>query len=80
MLAQEEEEGEEEEEEELQKRLLSSSYLANFFHILGDLMYTTEVGQLFSAFVYRVFIAILLYFTYALINLLIDILFFIFAT
>ena len=43
-------------------------------------MYTTEVGQLFSAFVHRVFIPILLYYTYAVINLLIDILFFIFAT
>ena len=42
-------------------------------------MYTTEVGQLFSAFAHRVFIAILLYYTCALINLLIDILFFIFA-
>ena len=43
-------------------------------------MYTTEVAQLFSAFVHGAFIAILLYYTYALINLLIDILFFIFAT
>ena len=71
--------------------MLSSSQLANLVnkrYRRKDLIFTDwefsctlqEVGQLFSAFVQRVFIAIPLYYTQALINLLIDILFIIFAT
>ena len=71
--------------------MLSSSQLANLVnkrYRRKDLIFTDweisctlqEVGQLFSAFVPRVFIAILLYYTYALIKLLIDTLFIVFAT
>ena len=72
------------------ERLLSSNCLANLvitrgieqriFHRLGDPMYTTGSRTIVFGFCLSRVYAILLYYTSALIKLLIDILFSIFAT